>query len=253
MSNHSEQNIATEDKTQTAEEIALELKAEEKPTEDTPSRPEWLPEKFDSPEAMAEAYKSLETKLGAPKDAPAPDASDLSIKKVEADAKEAGVDLDAMTGKYRENGSLEDTDYADLEKAGYKRDQVDKYIAGQEALTKQYESEVMSKVGDADTYGLMTAWAVDHLSAPQVELFNEAVQSGDVERATFAIAGLKARYTEANGAEPARTIDGKPSTTSPRYESEAEWVGECQDPRYWTDQAYREKVERKFNTTWGTP
>lgn len=249
MSNHSEQNLATEDKTQTAEEIAVELKAEEKTAEETSSRPEWLPEKFESPEAMAEAYKSLETKLGTPKDAP--DATGLDIKKVEADAKEAGVDLDAMTGKYRENGSLEDTDYADLEKAGYKRDQVDKYIAGQEALTKQYEADVMDKAGDADTYGLMTAWAAENLSGSQVELFNEAVQSGDVERATFAIAGLKARYTEANGAEPARTLDGKPSTTGPRYESEAEWVSECQDPKYWTDQAYREKVERKFNTTWG--
>lgn len=51
---------------------------QEKPTDDTVTddtqeqgeRPEWLPEKFKSPEAMAEAYKNLESKFGGFSGAP---------------------------------------------------------------------------------------------------------------------------------------------------------------------------------------
>ena len=44
---------------------AMLEKAEQIEHNNEGDRPEWLPEKFESPEAMAKAYQQLESKLGS--------------------------------------------------------------------------------------------------------------------------------------------------------------------------------------------
>jgi len=92
-----------------------EVKAEEQ------ERPEWLPEKFKSPEDMAKAYGELEKSFtksrqeDAPKEAeaeeqPAEEKETLEIKPQEEQAKEvvenAGIDYDALATEYAENNGL---------------------------------------------------------------------------------------------------------------------------------------------------
>lgn len=243
----------SEDKIQTAEEIAAELEAEQKETPAS-DRPEWLPEKFESAEDMAKSYAELEAKLSSGEAGSEEKSSgDLTITKEEATeaAEAAGVDLQALTQKYSENGSLSEDDYADLAKRGLSKDDVDNYIAGQEALVERFTQKIYSDFGGEESYTEMTNWAASNLSEAQIALFNEAISSGDAEKASFAVNGLRAQFEKANGSEPGRTLDGNPSTSSgPRYESEAEHIRDMEDPRYWSDPAFREKVERKFDNTW---
>lgn len=254
MSDYAESTITTEDKVQTAEEIAAELEAEEaaKSGGETQERPEWLPEKFKSPEDMAAAYSELERKLSSGEKLTDEEKS-LAISKDSAESavEKAGLDFDALAQKYAEKGALEDSDYEALEKSGLARSVVDNYIKGQQALAAQFESKIYEQFGDKDAYQEMVQWASSNLSEAQIDLFNQAVESGDIEKALFAINGLKAQYTAANGSEPSRSLNGKPATGGPRYQSEAEMIRDMQDPRYWSDQAFREEVDRKFNSTWG--
>lgn len=245
--------ITTEEKVQTAEDVAAELAAEEAAAKETPSgddRPEWLPEKFKSAEDLAKAYSELERKQSSGDETP---KDGLTIKPSDAEkaAEDAGLDFDALTSKFAEKGSLEDADYEALEKSGIKRETVDKYIEGQQALVAQYETKVMAEFGSAETYSEMTQWAAQNLSEAQIDLFNEAVESGNVEKAVFAINGLKSQYVAANGSEPGRMIDGTPTSTKQGYQSEAEMLRDMEDPRYWSDTAFREECDRKFAAAWG--
>lgn len=249
MSETKNATISTEDKIQTAEEIAAELEAEQSPQETSEERPDWLPEKFNSAQDLAAAYRQLEQKQSSNEDAP--QALEISKDEAETAAESAGLDFEALTQKYQETGSLEDADYEALNRAGMSKDIVDGYIRGQQALVEQYESKVLSQFGDKDSYAAMVDWAKDALSDDQIDVFNDAVSSGNLEKAMFAVNGLKAQFEASAGREPSRNIDGRPSTSGPTFSSEHEMVAAMQDPRYWNDPAYRETVERKFNNTWG--
>ncbi len=51
---------------------AMLEKAEQIEKNNNPERPDWLPEKFASVEAMAQAYTALEQKMGQPEEQDAP-------------------------------------------------------------------------------------------------------------------------------------------------------------------------------------
>ena len=51
--------MAEEQQTETQEEQTIEV-----PQEYADARPEWLPEKFNSPEDLANSYTNLESKIG---------------------------------------------------------------------------------------------------------------------------------------------------------------------------------------------
>ena len=82
---------------QPAAEPAAQQVAAQQPvaTVDTSSqRPEWLPEKYKSPEELAKAYKELESKLGTKED-------DLRNKLLEELQAEAFKDRPASAGEYQ--------------------------------------------------------------------------------------------------------------------------------------------------------
>ena len=62
---------------------------EEQLKEEEPDRPEWLDEKFESPEEMAKAYSELQKKMSSPKKAPAKKAVAKKASAKKAVAKKA--------------------------------------------------------------------------------------------------------------------------------------------------------------------
>ena len=73
----------------------------ENPESDTDERPEWLPEKFKTPEDMAKSYAELEKKMSGGKEPEAPATEDTPAEiPTNDDAKEAatnaGLDFDAL-------------------------------------------------------------------------------------------------------------------------------------------------------------
>jgi len=72
------------------------------------------------------------------------------------------------------------------------------------------------------------------------------VDSGNVSAIKLALAGLKSRYTDANGYE-GTMIQGKAAAPADTFNSQAELVRAMSDPKYDRDPAYREKVMEKLS------
>ncbi len=230
-----------------AEETTAEAPAQEEKVES--SRPEGLPEKFESVEALAKSYAELESKLGQPKEeakeeAKAEPTNDLEIadKAVES----AGLNMEALTQEYADNGELGEQSYEALAKAGIPRETVDQFIAGQQAVAAQQQNEIKGLVGGDDAYTEMTAWAQQNLTEAEVDAYNQAVNAGDMETIKLAVTGLQARYTAANGTDP-KLLAGKAAPTSQGgYESWAQVQVDMSDPRYSKDPAFQAEVQEKL-------
>lgn len=232
---------------------------QEAPKSTAEERPEWLPEKFKDPASLAKAYAELEKKLSQTKEAPAEDtpedpqgdgeetaADATSADEAQETVEKAGLDFNAMTAEYLENGNLSDDTYASLEKAGIHRATVDAYVAGQQALAAQMVQQAYEQVGGKEEWDGMVNWAKDNLSKPQIEAFNQAME-GSAETREIFISGLYSKYTSSGSREPNLVSGDTPSTDSTgSFASMAEMKAAMSDPRYAKDPAYRDSVARKL-------
>lgn len=216
-------------------------------------RPEWLPEKFKSPEELAKAYAELESKIGKapPKETEAkpldiPNPAEATEEQANQTLADRGLNMEKFSAEFSQNGSLSPESYKELEAAGIPQATVDLYIEGQKALATQYESTVKAEVGGDESYTQMVDWAKSNMSPAEIQAFNAAVSSGSIDQAKLAVLGLQARYTSVNGSEPKRTIGGKSSATADVFESTAQLIAAMRDPRYKNDPAYRASVQNKL-------
>lgn len=218
---------------------------------DPASRPEWLPEKFQSVEDMAKAYASLEAKLGGktqdnPQTDPANAGTNQAGQNPEKALSEKGLDLSTFTAEFNAKGELSAESYAKLAAAGFDKGIVDNYINGQKAMAAQYETAVVSEVGGSEKYSEMVAWAKANMSDAEINAYNATVSSGDVAQAKLAVLGLSAKFSKANGSEP-RLVQGRTNSASEDvFESTAQLTEAMRDPRYTKDPAYRAKVQAKL-------
>lgn len=234
-------------------EIKQEETTSEKPVEEnvTQSKPEGLPEKFNSVEDLAKSYAELEKKLGDNKEeAPKEDApkeqtkSDLDI--AEKAVESAGLNMDSLASEYNEKGELDAKSYEALEKAGIPKDYVNQFIEGQKAIADQQATSIKDMVGGADAYAEMSNWAADNMSEEEKTAYNTAVNSKDIETAKLAVVGLKAKFEKANGNEP-NLVEGKGTITGQDgYKSWAEVTAAMSDDRYQKDPAYQAMVQEKL-------
>lgn len=248
----------------------LEEEAAKYPDPVDPDRPEWLPEKFASVEDMAKAYGELEKKMGSRTETAIPTEEGVDEADEEADeapegedegevsqeeaedlarkaSETAGLDFDDLSRQYWENGELGSDAYEALEKSGIPKHVVDAFIAGQEALLDRTRGEVFNDVGGEPAYQGMVEWAADNLSRDEIDAFNKAVNSGDLNTTKMAVRGLKARFDAAEGFEPKRTVQSATAKSTPQtYRSIAEMQKDMSDPRYQSDPAFRKDVERKL-------
>ena len=233
----------------------------EKPVEEnvTQSKPEGLPEKFNSVEDLAKSYQELEKKLGdnTPKEEVDPSKQatlkeDAPKEKGELDIAEkavasAGLNMENLATEYAEKGELNTKSYEALEKAGIPKDYVDQFIEGQKAIGEKQTNTVKSLVGGNDAYSEMANWAADNLTDAEKTAYNTAVNSKDLETAKLAVVGLKAKFEKANGSEPS-LVEGKSAPSGEAgYKSWAEVTRAMSDDRYQKDPAYQAAVKDKLS------
>ena len=232
-------DTSTENIEKTPEQYVAE--AEATAAQDAPPRPDWLPEKFETPEAMAAAYANLEKKMGSAEaqDEPKALTRDTLLQN-------ENIDLSALEKEYQEKGELSPDSYEAAEKAGFTRDVVDKYIAGQQAIVDAQVTEIFEYSGGREQYIDLIEWAGDALSEPEIDSFNKTIASNDVAAIKLAISGLKARKAEGEPKEPLRQIEGGTPATADRFESWAQVKEAMSDPRYETDPAYNNSVVQKI-------
>lgn len=241
----------------------VEIKATEetsdKPIEESKpqsDRPEWLPEKFKSPEDMAKAYGELETKLGQPetkeevaKTEPKKE-NDLSIDDAEKAVENAGLSMDSLQQEYNESGQLNDKSYEALEKVGIPKEYVDAFIKGQESIAQQTANSLKQEVGGDESYNSLMSWASENLSEAEINAYNTTVNGKNIEATKLAIAGLNARYKNAEGIEPNLSKGERPSSSNASgYRSWAEVTEAMSDPRYGKDEAYQADVQAKIKNS----
>lgn len=227
-------------------------------------RPEWLPEKFNSPADLAKAYAELERKLSAPKSqtpstppsqnaqagaetpqSPQGNAQEQQAREAVADA---GINYDALSTEFAENGTLSDDSYKLLESKGIPRDMVDAYIEGQNAIADALTSKVFQIAGGEEPYRQMLDWAKTNLSPQEQAAYDRAIYA-DAASASLAVQGLVAKYQQENG-RFGSLINGKAGTgNTAGYNSRAEMIRDMGDIRYKSDSAFRANVENRLALT----
>ena len=217
----------------------------------TDAKPDWLGD-FESPEEMAKAYNELRSKMsqnGAPK--VEDKSTELSPEDASRDdaakaAEKAGVDMAALESEFMEKGALTEETYAKLAEAGFAKETVDAYIAGQQALNEQMQSRIENHVGGADRLQSALEWAAVNLDPTEAQAFNKVVDSADEAGLKLALSGLMAKFDAAGGVEPS-LIGGDVNTNSGSiFRSTAELTAAMSDPRYSRDPAYRAEVEQRL-------
>lgn len=245
---HSYSVQATEQPEPTLQDAANELEVQEQQAQEEASnpkpmtyeeeRPEWLPEKFESVEAMAQAYSELENKLGQPPEEGQEEAS-TDEPKTQDDA------IAFATEEFENNGELSAETYEKLNKVGLNKAMVDTYIAGQQAIINQQQMEITNEIGGMQEYQKLSNWAAESLSEEELEAYNETVESGTVAQAKFAI---KALYNQFQAAGAPRIVQGSVNGVGmPPFESRHQVVQAMSDPRYDQDPAYRAEVTKRLS------
>jgi len=233
---------------------AVEQQAEELPQEQG-DRPEWLPEKFKTPEDMSKAYTELEKKLGqAPKEdteesEQVEEKAEDNEEQSEENTSEAYQAVAEASKEFFENdGQLSEETYNALEKAGLPRDLVDSYAAGQQALLASEEGQIKSVA--QGNYDAMAEWANENLPQEEIDAFDEAVTGGTISQAKLAVQGLYARYQNEVGAKPKLTQGAVNGVSTMPFKSMQELARAQSDPRYKSgDKAYHEEIDRRLSVS----
>ncbi len=231
------------------------------------NRPDWLQDKFSSPEELAKAYSELERKLGTQSGKPkAPEmpreqpheGRESPKQEVQQGEKPTdspnflpGLDnneAEAISNYAWEHRSLSDEHYEKLAKAGYSRDIVDEFMAGQFARADTFQNTLVEAGGGAENVEAMFNWARNNMTPEQIAGYDsmfdqggpQAVMAMENLRAKFENSGQSMQYSGVTGANAA------PFETSV-YHSTADVIEAMNDPRYQTNPTYRAEVMRKLS------
>ena len=241
-----------------AEETGIEKPVEQvNETQPAQSKPDGLPEKFNSVEDLAKSYSELEKKLGEQsKEAIDPVSkatqkteafkSDGKLEIAEQAVADAGLDMSSLQKEYSEKGELDVKSYEALEKVGISKQYVDNYIAGQEAIANQQANEIKQTVGGDDVYQDMVDWASKNMTDGEKQAYNKAVNSGDMDTVKLAVNALKGQFERANGIEPTLVTGKAQPTAEQGFESWAQVTEAMSNPKYAKDIAYQNEVKNKL-------
>ena len=210
--------------------------------DDQSERPEWLPEKFNSPEDLAKSYAELEKKMSAPKD-DAPE--DPPTEEVEPEQSTGEPQFDKFAEEFASSGELSDESFEELSKMGYPREMVETYIKGMQAAQTADADAVMDVAGGAKGYEELTEWAKDNMPENELLLYNQMVSTG-TDNAKMAVEWLMSKREAAGDVEPNLLYGKSQAPAKDEFRSTAEVVAAMKDARYGKDPAYTRDVEEKL-------
>ena len=220
-------------------------------------RPEWLPEKFNSPQDLAQAYQQLEqqfhntdenrqlTEDEAIVQEQASEIMETTPSQVHKLLDDRGLDFSVFQDEYNETGTLSQEAIKALDEQGISEEMVATWLQGQEAVAEQAVEHLYNEVGGEQNYNLMMEWASDNLQPWEVEAYNKQIENLDANT-NFAVLGMQARYQNSVGMLPNLMSGDVGEDIAPRFESLAELTSAMSDPKYEKDPAYRARVAQKL-------
>ena len=174
--------------------------------------------------------------------------------------KSNNIDPFAMSKHFEENnGTLDDTMYEQLNKAGLSKSVIDSYLEGvrkdtgfspQTAapyLNEAEVEEVKNMVGGDKGYDNLMDWAGKNLDQEAAKDYDEVLATGNKSAVKFAVKALMGQYEDANGRD-SKLVTGKESAPD-TYRSMAEVVRDMNKPEYTQDEAFRDDVIRKLSAS----
>jgi hypothetical protein len=231
----------------------IEIKPEETgPVEETnveqtevSERPDWLDQKFKSPQDLQNAYNELQSKLGQ-------QSSETPTESTEASEPPANIVAnDTFFDQYREeftqNGQLTDESIQDIVmKKGIPEALVRQYIDGFQAVQERETTATYNLVGGKENYEQMIQWAGANWNEAQITEFNNNVQSGDRAKIDFAMTTLNSAYSLGNNVKGKMIKGETASISTTAFTHLDQFKAAVKDPRYKTDASYRQEVEERL-------
>ena len=175
--------------------------------------------------------------------------------------KENSIDPYKIAAEFDKNeGEIPEEMYQSLLDAGLSANAVDSYLKGvavergfiegeegaAEELAQEEVKGIRDSIGGDEAYSKMVSWALENLSKPEIEAFNEATNTMSGPQLSMMVQGLYTRYQNAMGVEPS-LYSGRPAASGPTpYRSTAEVVAAMSDPRWEKDVSYTENVKARL-------
>lgn len=232
---------------------------EEPKADITPSESPKILDKFNSQDDLIKGYTDsqaeltrakmelAELKKGSKSEETSP--SPETDQNAQEFLQEKGLDYSIYEEEVLTNGQLSLESLAELNKAGISPEVAQKYVETQNQYVETMRETAFSLAGSEESYNAMTQWAKGSLSEGEQTVFNEAVTSGDQDKARQAIESLAFRYQSHFGKTPTGQLSGQRNAPSTGFQSEAQIVEAMSDSRYQSDPAYRAAVQRKMQAS----
>tara|TARA_B100000287_G_scaffold54008_1_gene47479 strand:+ start:2543 stop:3343 length:801 start_codon:yes stop_codon:yes gene_type:complete len=222
--------------------------------------------KYKSAEELESAYLSLQKKLGQTEEEEVDyESTDEGYEEEEGSDEEVSeyapaVNLinEASEEYYANDGQLSEETIESFSQMS-SQDLVNAYLEIQannpQAPTQGVElseaqvNSVQNACGGEANYNRVVDWAASNLTDEAINAFDSVVDSGNPMAISIAFKGLQNEYNEANGYE-GRMLQGRAASSAGEvFRSQAELVSAMGDPRYDTDEAYRDDVLRKLDNS----
>jgi hypothetical protein len=212
--------------------------------------------KYRDAQELEKAYIELEKKLGS-RDAQEEETAEPEPED-QHDTSEYSTQIEAISRaaeEFNSNGALSEETLAEFETMSSK-ELIQAYFEYEQSINSMDTAEsidlsqteinqIQNSVGGEAAYQQLVGWAAQNFSEAEIQAFDNVVDSGNVDAINLALAGLKARYTDANGYE-GNMIQGKAATPADTFKSQAEVVRAMSDARYDRDPAYRDEIMQKL-------
>jgi len=213
--------------------------------------------KYKDAQELERAYIELEKKLGS-RDGQEEETSEPEAEDQQEERSEYSPQIEAISRaaeEFNSTGELSAETLAQFEQMSSKElvQAYFEYEAGLPALDAPQAVElstadintIQNSVGGEAAYQQLVGWAAQNFSEAEIQAFDNVVDSGNVAAINLALAGLQARYTDANGYE-GTMIQGKAAAPADTFKSQAEVVRAMSDSRYDRDPAYRDEIMQKL-------
>ena len=210
--------------------------------DDGTPKEELIAGKFKSQEDLVKAYSELEQKLGQPKEEVTPPEAPTDSQHAAQD----GFSAAKYEQEFASNGELSEASYKELEKSGFNKGDVDRYIQGQTAYSDAMTSKVYEKAGGQEQYTALVTWAAENADPAVVTEYNEALASMDEGRITRTLEYMTYKMNESIPADTRRLEGDSPSTGLQPFSDKNEWQKAQTNRLYGKDRNYTAMVDKRY-------
>ena len=207
--------------------------------------------KYKNAEELEQAYVELQKKLGDDSSGnEEPEASDEEVTD-ETEPNSTNI-LDDLWDQVEAKEFSEDTmkQLSSMKPSDIAKMHLEYRSQIQNSLPQEYTQEqvegIKGIVGGEENYSSMMKWASDNLAPQEIDMFDQAMDTGNPMAAYFAVQALAYRYQDSQGQDGEMLTGKPPSNSGNTFKSQAQLVAAMSDPRYEKDPAYRKDVQDKL-------